>query len=71
MDITLLGPLNADKDGAPVLPSAAKMRQILALLALHSNRVVPVSMIMEDSGATTLRGPGPPLSRPTSCGCAG
>ncbi|MFF0158158.1 BTAD domain-containing putative transcriptional regulator [Streptomyces sp. NPDC005263] len=63
MDITLLGPLNADKDGAPVLPSAAKMRQILALLALHSNRVVPVSMIMEElwgynpprTGSTTLQ----------------
>ncbi|GAA2576594.1 MULTISPECIES: AfsR/SARP family transcriptional regulator [Streptomyces] len=63
MDITLLGPLNADTDGSSVLPSAAKTRQVLALLALNANRVVPVPMIMEElwghhpprTGAATLQ----------------
>lgn len=63
MEITLLGPLNAEKDGAPILPAAAKTRQIVALLALHANRVVPVSMLMEElwedspprTAATTLQ----------------
>ncbi|KIF66515.1 regulatory protein [Streptomyces sp. AcH 505] len=48
MEITLLGSLNAQEDGSPILPSAAKTRQILALLALHANQVVPVSMLMEE-----------------------
>ncbi|WP_437075086.1 AfsR/SARP family transcriptional regulator [Streptomyces sp. enrichment culture] len=61
MDITLLGSFSADTDGSPVLPSAAKLRQILALLALHGNRVVPVSMIMEE-----LWGYAPPRSGPTT-----
>jgi SARP family transcriptional regulator, regulator of embCAB operon len=61
MEITLLGPFNAGKDGSPVQPSAAKLRQILALLAVHANRVVPVSMLMEE-----LWGYSPPPSAPTT-----
>ncbi|PCG82941.1 hypothetical protein CIB93_27150 [Streptomyces sp. WZ.A104] len=63
MEISLLGPLDAESAGARILPTAAKQRQLLALLALHANRGVPVSMLMEEireddpprSASTTLR----------------
>ncbi|MGP9017711.1 AfsR/SARP family transcriptional regulator [Streptomyces sp. BR1] len=61
MEITLLGPLNAEAAGSPILPTAAKTRQILALLALHANRVVPVPMIMEELWGYDL-----PRSAPTT-----
>ncbi|WNF27987.1 AfsR/SARP family transcriptional regulator [Streptomyces sp. C11-1] len=63
MEISLLGPLDAESAGARILPTAAKQRQLLALLALHANRGVPVSMLMEEiweddpprSASTTLQ----------------
>ncbi|MFF5784724.1 BTAD domain-containing putative transcriptional regulator [Streptomyces sp. NPDC012693] len=57
MKIRILGPLHAEADGAPVVPSAAKTRQILALLALHPGRPVPVAALKEE-----LWGPLPPYS---------
>ncbi|MER6165447.1 AfsR/SARP family transcriptional regulator [Streptomyces violaceorubidus] len=48
MDIWLLGPLTAEVRGRSIVPSAAKPRQILALLAIHANRVVPVGTLMEE-----------------------
>ncbi|MFJ4783542.1 BTAD domain-containing putative transcriptional regulator [Streptomyces sp. NPDC088794] len=63
MNITLLGRLGAVLNGASVVPSAAKPRQILALLALRPGRVVTVPTLMEEiwgediprSAATTLQ----------------
>ncbi|MEU5538112.1 AfsR/SARP family transcriptional regulator [Streptomyces sp. NPDC020362] len=63
MDIKMLGRLSAELNGVSVVPSAAKPRQILALLALQSGRVVTVPTLMEEiwgeeiprSAATTLQ----------------
>ncbi|MEV6264945.1 AfsR/SARP family transcriptional regulator [Streptomyces sp. NPDC051784] len=63
MEIKVLGPLAARENGVSVVPTAAKPRQILALLALQSDRVVPVGTLMEEiwgediprSAATTLQ----------------
>lgn len=63
LSIKLLGPLSAHLDHRSVAPSAAKQRQILALLALNAGRVVTVSMLVEElwgdypprSSATTLQ----------------
>ncbi|MGW1196792.1 AfsR/SARP family transcriptional regulator [Streptomyces sp. NPDC002536] len=63
MDVKVLGPLRAYERGVSLVPSAAKPRQILALLALHADRVVTVPTLMgeiwgEDvprSAATTLQ----------------
>lgn len=57
MRIRILGPLHAETDGVPVVPSAAKTRQVLALLALHPGRPVPVAVLKEE-----LWGPLPPSS---------
>ncbi|AZQ74563.1 MULTISPECIES: AfsR/SARP family transcriptional regulator [Streptomyces] len=48
MEISLLGPLTAEVRGASVVPTAAKPRQILALLGIHANRVLPVRTLMEE-----------------------
>ncbi|MET9531352.1 MULTISPECIES: AfsR/SARP family transcriptional regulator [unclassified Streptomyces] len=61
MKIRILGPLEAETDGVPVVPTAAKKRQILALLALHSGQLVPVSALREE-----LWGPAPPPSSHTT-----
>ncbi|MEU8710113.1 AfsR/SARP family transcriptional regulator [Streptomyces sp. NPDC048565] len=63
MEIKVLGPLAARENGVSVVPTAAKPRQILSLLALQSDRVVPVATLMEEiwgediprSAATTLQ----------------
>ncbi|MDX6313960.1 MAG: hypothetical protein QOF84_4363 [Streptomyces sp.] len=63
MEIKVLGPLTAHERGHSVVPSAAKPRQILALLALQADRVVTVPSLMEEiwgenvprSAATTLQ----------------
>ncbi|MFJ9694871.1 BTAD domain-containing putative transcriptional regulator [Kitasatospora sp. NPDC101183] len=63
MEIKVLGPLTASEHGVSIVPSAAKPRQILALLALQSDRVVTVPTLMEEiwgidvprSAATTLQ----------------
>ncbi|MFE7128042.1 BTAD domain-containing putative transcriptional regulator [Streptomyces sp. NPDC057617] len=63
MEITVLGPLTARERGISVVPTAAKPRQILALLALQADRVVTVPTLMEEiwgeriprSAATTLQ----------------
>ncbi|HEY7483587.1 MAG TPA: AfsR/SARP family transcriptional regulator [Streptosporangiaceae bacterium] len=48
MDIRLLGPLAARINDRSVVPSAAKPRQVLALLALHARQVVPVSTLIDE-----------------------
>jgi DNA-binding SARP family transcriptional activator len=63
MHIRLLGPLSAQLNNEQVVPSAAKQRQILALLALNSGRVVTTGTLVEElwgdypprSSATTLQ----------------
>lgn len=48
MDIKMLGRLEASLAGHSVAPTAAKPRQILALLALNSGHVLPVSTLIEE-----------------------
>ncbi|MET8772763.1 AfsR/SARP family transcriptional regulator [Streptomyces sp. NPDC004658] len=63
MDIKLLGPLQAQAGGRAFVPSAAKPRQILALLALGAGRMVTVPTLMTElwkdapppSAATTVQ----------------
>lgn len=63
MDIKVLGPLTAHEHGVSVVPSAAKPRQILALLALQADHVVTVPTLMTEiwgeriprSASTTLQ----------------
>ncbi|MFE5298478.1 BTAD domain-containing putative transcriptional regulator [Streptomyces sp. NPDC056632] len=54
MKIRILGPLHAEAEGAPVVPTAAKTRQILALLALHPGQLVPVATLQEELWGTVL-----------------
>ncbi|GAA2598482.1 AfsR/SARP family transcriptional regulator [Streptomyces axinellae] len=61
MHIRVLGTLHAETAGVPIVPSAAKPRQILALLALHSRHIVPVPDLMEE-----VWGADPPRSAPTT-----
>ena len=48
MDIEVLGPLSVREHGIPVAPTAPKPRQVLALLALNADHVVPVSTLIEE-----------------------
>lgn len=59
--IDVLGTLHGEAVGVSVLPSASKPRQILALLALNAQHIVPVPVLMEE-----LWGAGPPRSAPTT-----
>lgn len=52
VEIQVLGPLSAEVNGGTVVPTAAKPRQILSLLALYPGRVMPVSMLMEEIWGT-------------------
>ncbi|MFD8573337.1 BTAD domain-containing putative transcriptional regulator [Streptomyces sp. NPDC059639] len=63
MDIEVLGALSVRENGASITPTAPKPRQVLALLALRTDRVVSVAALMEElwgatpprSGRTTLQ----------------
>jgi len=48
MDIRVLGPLSAHTHHGSIVPSAGKPRQILALLSLYANQVVPVPTLLEE-----------------------
>jgi DNA-binding SARP family transcriptional activator len=48
MEIKVLGPLDAQLAGRSIVPTAGKPRQILALLALHRNRIISVPILMEE-----------------------
>lgn len=61
MDIEVLGGLAVTENGVPVTPTAPKPRQVLALLALHADQVVPVAMLIEE-----LWGERPPRSARTT-----
>ncbi|MEU6404198.1 AfsR/SARP family transcriptional regulator [Streptomyces sp. NPDC046985] len=61
MDIQVLGALAVRERGVSVTPTAPKPRQVLALLALHADQVVPVSALTEE-----LWGDAPPRSARTT-----
>ncbi|WP_330242523.1 AfsR/SARP family transcriptional regulator [Streptomyces sp. NBC_00525] len=61
MDINLLGALSVTENGISVTPTAPKPRQVLALLALHADQVVPVATLIEE-----LWGENPPRSARTT-----
>ncbi|MFD8145212.1 BTAD domain-containing putative transcriptional regulator [Streptomyces sp. NPDC059708] len=61
MDIDVLGALTVRENGVSITPTAAKPRQVLALLALHADQVVPVSALIEE-----LWGTEPPRSARTT-----
>ncbi|GGQ76119.1 hypothetical protein GCM10010166_52890 [Couchioplanes caeruleus subsp. azureus] len=44
----MLGPLQVTIGQAAVMPSAAKPRKVLAMLALHANEMVPVPALFEE-----------------------
>lgn len=48
MQVKILGHLEADLNGRTVAPTAAKPRQILALLALHAGQVVSISTLIDE-----------------------
>ncbi|MEV7503829.1 AfsR/SARP family transcriptional regulator [Streptomyces sp. NPDC093018] len=52
MEIQLLGPFGATIRRESIVPTAGKPRQVLALLALHPGRVLPVSTLMEEIWGT-------------------
>ncbi|MFJ8017102.1 BTAD domain-containing putative transcriptional regulator [Streptomyces sp. NPDC096339] len=61
MDIEVLGTLAVREQGISVTPTAPKPRQVLAILALHADQVVPVSALIEELWAGT-----PPRSARTT-----
>ncbi|MBW8795089.1 MAG: AfsR/SARP family transcriptional regulator [Streptomyces sp.] len=61
MDIGLLGVLNVRENGVSIAPTAPKPRQLLALLALRADQVVPVPILIEELWAGT-----PPRSARTT-----
>ncbi|MFD7259972.1 BTAD domain-containing putative transcriptional regulator [Streptomyces sp. NPDC059874] len=61
MDIEVLGSLAVREQGISVTPTAPKPRQVLAILALHADQVVPVSALIEELWAGT-----PPRSARTT-----
>ncbi len=61
MHIELLGPLSVRMNQVPVVPAAAKPRQVLAILTLNAGRVVTVSTLIEE-----LWGDRPPPSAHTT-----
>ncbi|MER5852858.1 AfsR/SARP family transcriptional regulator [Streptomyces sp. NPDC002012] len=61
MDIEVLGTLAVRENGVSVTPRAPKPRQVLTLLALHADQVVPVDSLTEE-----LWGDRPPRSARTT-----
>ncbi|PRH77824.1 hypothetical protein C6N75_18295 [Streptomyces solincola] len=61
MDIAVLGALAVRENGTSITPTAPKPRQVLSLLALHADKVVPVSALIEE-----LWGDNPPRSARTT-----
>ena len=61
MDIDVLGALDVRENGVSITPTAPKQRQVLALLALHADQVVPLSVLVEEVWAGT-----PPRSARTT-----
>ncbi|MFG2718538.1 BTAD domain-containing putative transcriptional regulator [Streptomyces sp. NPDC048416] len=54
MDIKLLGPLSAELNSVSITPNAGKPRQLLSLLAMNANQVLPVPTLMEEIWGTEM-----------------
>lgn len=54
MDIDVLGPLEVRINGASIVPSAGKPRQLLALLALRAGQVVQIPTLMEEAWGSQI-----------------
>ncbi|MFR9798058.1 AfsR/SARP family transcriptional regulator [Streptomyces sp. MS06] len=54
MHIELLGPLSAELNSVSIAPNAGKPRQLLSLLALNANQVLPVPTLMEEIWGTEM-----------------
>ncbi|MEV0125753.1 AfsR/SARP family transcriptional regulator [Streptomyces sp. NPDC050703] len=52
MDIQVLGGFSVRLNGVPVVPTAPKPRQVLALLALNADRAVPLRTLTEELWGT-------------------
>ena len=61
MTVQVLGPLSAEINGASIVPTASKPRQILSLFALNPGRIIPVPTLMQE-----LWGTMPPPSAPAT-----
>ncbi|MEU9129819.1 AfsR/SARP family transcriptional regulator [Kitasatospora sp. NPDC048540] len=48
MDIDVLGSLDVRESGVSIAPTAPKPRHLLAVLALHADRTVPVALLIEE-----------------------
>ncbi|HET9142301.1 AfsR/SARP family transcriptional regulator [Actinophytocola sp.] len=48
MKVKVLGPLEAWHNGVPVVPTARKPRQVLAMLAICARQLIPVSTLIEE-----------------------
>lgn len=48
MDIDVLGTLSVRERGISITPTAPKPRQLLAVLAMHADQVVPVPVLIEE-----------------------
>ncbi len=70
MQIDVLGTLDVRENGVSIAPTAPKPRQVLALLALHADRVVPVAALVDELWSGRPRAASAPPCRPTSCSCA-
>lgn len=57
----MLGALSVRENGVSITPTAPKTRHVLALLALHADQVVPVSVLIEELWGVT-----PPRSARTT-----
>lgn len=71
VDIDVLGALAVRENGVSITPTAAKPRQVLALLALHADQVVPVAALIEELWGSSRRAAPVRRSRPTCSSCAG
>ena len=52
IEIRILGSLEVRLMGCPVVPTAAKPRTVLALLAVHANRFVPIELVVGELWGT-------------------
>jgi WD40 repeat protein/DNA-binding SARP family transcriptional activator len=48
VEFRILGPLEAVRDGAPIVLGAAQERALLALLVLHEGKAVPIDRLIDD-----------------------
>ncbi|MGT2529193.1 AfsR/SARP family transcriptional regulator [Streptomyces nojiriensis] len=55
MDIDVLGGLDVFENGVAIAPAAPSERQVLAVLAAHADRVVPVDVLAEELRALVPR----------------